>query len=144
MAPVAPVAPVCDLASFTCWEAAAESRAEVVSDRLVSAFMVAHRERIDVANRSARAWIESRANELCGAVVFGADDLFGAGPAEDDWRSCAIPEQRLARFASDPLQTPLRRRQAGDLLSNFRDMSPDRGELPPRSLRMLGLLMLVP
>ena len=137
-----PISQLCDDASSATWVAAAASHAAIIADTIVSAFTLAHQERIARETRSARIWLESRTHKLCGPVADG--DLFDTEPSVGDWRSRAVPEQRLAGFAADPLQTPSQRRQAADVLSAFREMSPDRVPLPPRSLRKLGLLLVAP
>ena len=130
-----------DGSRFAGWETEAGARATAVADRITSAFMVAHRERIDRASKAARAWLERRTNELCGEVKPWIGDLFDTEPSS---RVPLIPEQRLAQFAADPSLTAAQRRDAVDVLTRFRSICPDPSPLPPRSLRILGLLMLVP
>ena len=130
-----------DGSRFAGWETEAGARAAAVADRITSAFTVAHRERIDQAGTAARAWLERRTNELCGEVKPWIGDLFDTEPSS---RVPLIPEQRLARFAADPSLTAAQRRDAVDVLTRFRSICPDPSPLPPRSLRILGLLMLVP
>jgi hypothetical protein len=133
-----------DCAVFTDWTAAAASRAVSVADRIASAFTIVHLDRINRASVAARGWLERRTNELCGSVVPWTGNLFDAEPSTSDWRTCPIPEQRLVRFVADPSLTPSQRREAVDVLARFRIISPDRAALPARSVRVLGLLMLVP
>ena len=126
------------------WAAMAASRAVVVANEIESAFTPAHQGRIGRARGSARGWLEHQTLDVCGSVVLGGNDLYSAAPSADDWRSCSNPEQRLAGFAADPSLRPSERHRAADVLACFRDMSLFPSALPPRSLRMLGLLVLVP
>jgi hypothetical protein len=129
---------------FAGWVPDTTAAATVVADRIVSAFTSAHVDRIDRETAAARVWLERTANELCGPVQFLSAGLFDTEPDEEGWRSCSIPEQRLARFAADISQTASQRREAVSLLRRFRDILPAPASLPTRSVRMLGMLMLVP
>ena len=129
---------------FPDWQAAVQPRAAVVADSIASAFSVAYQERTSRESATAHAWLERRTNEVCGPMVPWGGDLFNTEPPAGDWRSCPVPERRLSAFAVDPTLPVSQRREAVDTLARFRAIAPDRFPLPPRSLRILGLLMLVP
>ena len=129
---------------FAGWAPDATGEAAAVANEITSAFTGEHWERIDRDNAAAYAWRDRRTNELCGAVMPWNGDLFDPEPPSSDWRCCPIPEQRLAAFAADPSLTKSQRVEAGDVLARFRAIAPARSPLPPRSVRVLGMLMLVP
>ena len=87
------------------------------------------------------AWLLQRANELCGKLVRQTADLIACSPPDEDWRSCSAPEQRLTGFVADPAVPLPQRREAADVLSKLRTQP---AAFPPFTVRMLGLLMLVP
>ena len=96
---------------------AAGVRAVEVGERIASVAAAAHQDRLARDDAVVRAWLMRRANELCGPVVARTGDLFLPGPSEGDWRSCEVPEQRLAGFAADPTVPIARRREAADALA---------------------------
>ena len=93
---------------------AAGVRAVQVGERIASVAAAAHQDRLAREDAVVRAWLMRRANELCGPVQARTGDLFSTGPSETDWRSCEIPEQRMAGFAADPTVPIARRREAAD------------------------------
>ena len=123
---------------------AAVTVAGEVANRIASTFKAEHQDRIARHTAVARLWLERRSNELRGVVVPSTGDLFDLGPSPGDWRSCPAPEQRLSGLAGDPLAAAAQRREAADVLARFRSTIGDQSPLPPASVRMLGMLMLVP
>jgi hypothetical protein len=71
-------------------------------------------------------------------------DLFDIAPPPSDWRSCQTPEQRLSRYATDPSVATAPRREAADVLARFRSITEHPAPLPAPTVRILGMLMLVP
>jgi hypothetical protein len=122
----------------------AGAAASIIADKIVADFSVAYRDRVARDVAVARDWLGRRADELCGAAVPPTGDLFDTAASFDDWRSCRSAEQRLSGFATDRLVVSSQRRAAADVLGRFRLAVADPSALPPASLRMLGLLMLVP
>jgi ERCC4-related helicase len=123
---------------------AADPAAAKIAKRIAAAFTVEHRARIARDTTNADTWLERRANELCGTVVRATDDLFDFGPQSDHWRSNPTPDQRLSGFAADPSVSTTQRREATDVLARYRSLAKSQTPLPPPSIRMLGMLMLVP
>jgi superfamily II DNA or RNA helicase len=134
--------------SFVTWApdaiAAAEPRAAAIAQQIASAFAVEYQDRMDQNAAVAAAWLQRRSNELCGAVVPLIADLFDTEPPAGDWHSCALPDQRLSGLIADPLVAAPRRHEAANVLARFRSLIGNRKVLPPVSVRVLGLLMLVP
>jgi len=123
---------------------AADQIVSGVAERIGSAFAVEYCDRLDSEIAIGRAWLERRSNELCGALLHWSQDLFDTGPSPDDWRFCPVPEQRLSGYVADPSVAMPQRREAQDTLQRFRAIIACQSALPPRSVRTLGLLMLVP
>jgi hypothetical protein len=111
---------------------------------LAAGFVAAHQQRIERDTVVARAWLERRTLELCGALTPGIDDLFDAAPPVGQWRCCPVADQRLAGFAADPAVPVPQRREALALLSRFRSITAAQPDLPAVTVRALGLLMLCP
>jgi superfamily II DNA or RNA helicase len=114
--------------------------ASAIAGKIAAAFGVSHQDRVARDIAAVRAWLERRSNELCGAAVPWTGDLFD--PPSGDWRSCQDAEQRLAGLIADPSVPGQKRREASEVLARFRSVTAQR--LPPPSVRMLGMLMLVP
>jgi superfamily II DNA or RNA helicase len=123
---------------------AAASRATVIGDRIASAFAAEHYQRAGREIEVAQAWLLRRSNEICGPVIRWTGDLFAGEPPPGDWRSCSAPDTRLGGYVADPSVPAAQRRDAAEVLSRYRTSVADRPKLPPPSVRMLGLLMLVP
>jgi superfamily II DNA or RNA helicase len=123
---------------------AAQPVASTVGARIASAFVVRHAERLAREAGAVEAWLQRRGNALCGSVVATTGDLFDPSPSPGDWRTIPDPERRLSGLAADPSATATRRREAAEALVRFHAMTKDAAPLPPASVRMLGLLMLVP
>jgi hypothetical protein len=121
--------------------AAAGVRAVEVGERIASVAAASHQDRLAREDAVVRAWLVRRANELCGPVQARTGDLFSPEPTETDWRSCEVPEQRLAEFAADPKVPIARRREAADALERSTAGPPP---FPRPAVRTLGMLMLVP
>jgi hypothetical protein len=123
---------------------AASATATAIAARIASNFATEHQARSARDTAAARTWLERRTNELCGSVVPWTGDLFDTGPSPDDWKACAIPEQRLSAFATAPLTPAPKRREAVDVLTRFHAVTASQSPLPPPSVRPLGMLMLIP
>jgi hypothetical protein len=123
---------------------AARSEAASIADRIASAFAVEQQERTRRDSTAVRAWLERRSIELCGALQSWVGDLFDTEPASSDWRFCTVPEERLSGFITDPLVSMPQRREAANVLARFHSLTANRSPLPPPSVRMLGMLMLIP
>jgi superfamily II DNA or RNA helicase len=132
-------------ARFAGWAPAAIARAQgfasVVGDRIASRFAAAFDGRIARAQVALRAWLERRADELCGAFVPFTGDLFAVATAGGVGRDA---EQRLAAVVADPAVTAAKRREAAEVLDRYRGVMGGWSPLPPPSVRVLGLLMLAP
>ena len=98
------------------------------------------RHRIDRETDTARTWLERRTNELCGAIVPRTADLFDVGPPTCLSGPGTTPVQPRRRCICGLFATTSGRGRVGPFPRHLTHRSP----LPPRSLRMLGLLMLVP
>jgi superfamily II DNA or RNA helicase len=122
----------------------AAPNARAISETTASAFAVEYEDRIGRDTAAVHEWLQRRSNELCGVIVPSTRDLFDTEPPPDDWRTCPIPEQRLSGFAADPLMAAPQRRRAATVLAQYRAATAQRPPLPPVSLRVLGLLMLLP
>jgi hypothetical protein len=120
---------------------AAGPLAAKVAARIGASAAAAYQARLDRAATEQHAWLERRANELCGCVQPRTGDLFEPESTIDDWRSRVDPRQRLAGFAADSNEPRPQRGEAADVL---RRMTAEAPPLPHAELRSLGLLMLVP
>ncbi|HET6306091.1 MAG TPA: helicase-related protein [Rhodopila sp.] len=133
---------------FASWAQAAITAsaplAMAVANRIVADFARAHADRVARDIAVARDWLRRRADELCGAVRPQPGDLFDIAPSSDDWRVCADPEQRLSGYAADPSVATAQRREAAEAVARFRSLAERQRPLPPLSLHLLGLLMLLP
>lgn len=130
---------------FEAWAPAAiktaKQQAEKVARRISLAAEAAFQERRTKAAAATKAWIIRRADEICGPTVGVESDLFHDGPSRRDWRSCLSAEQRLAGCAADPSIPMAHRREAADALAHLTAVAP---AFPQPTVRMLGMLMLVP
>ena len=117
-------------------------QASAVGQRVSEEYAAAQRDRLDREDAVAQAWLERRTDKICGARKAAIGDLFDTMPLPPDWRSSAQPEQRLAGFAADSSQNAASRRDAAEVLAQFRSRL--RPEMSPPLIRGLGLLMLVP
>ena len=133
---------------FAAWTpavlAAAQVHAAAFRDRAAADFTAEHQQRMKREDAAAAAWLRRRSVELCGAAEPPRGDLFDVGRSDDDWRCCTDPEQRLAGLVADATVAPARRREAAEALSGFHSVAGRRTPLPAASVRLLGLLMLVP
>jgi hypothetical protein len=120
---------------------AADVRAVEVGERIASVAAVAHQDHLARQDAVVHAWLIRRANELCGPVQARTGDLFSPEPTGTDWRSCEVPEQRMAGFAADPTVPIARRREAADALERS---TAKPLPFPRPAVRTLGMLMLVP
>jgi hypothetical protein len=123
---------------------AARSEAASIADRLASTFALEQQERVRRDTTALRAWLERRSTELCGTLQPWVGDLFDTGPAPGDWHSCPVPEQRLSGFMTDSLVAMPQRREAANVLARFQSITANRSPPPLSSVRMLGMLMLIP
>ncbi len=123
---------------------AAGATATAIADQIADQLALDHQARIARDIAAARTWLERRTTELCSAPLPWMGDLFDTGPDPDDWRTCAVPEQRLSAFATDPSTPVPKRREAAEVLARFRTVTASQSPLPPPSVRRLGMLMLVP
>ena len=121
--------------------AAASGHAAFLAGQIAADVATVHRFRVERDRTAMEAWLLQRANELCGKLVRQTADLFACSPPDEDWRSCSAPEQRLTGFVADPAVPLPQRREAADVLSKLRTQP---AAFPPFTVRMLGLLMLVP
>ncbi|HUB16254.1 MAG TPA: helicase-related protein [Acetobacteraceae bacterium] len=102
----------------------------------------AARDRIDLER-----WLKLRADEICGVFVPRTADLFAEPPDRPAWKSVSAPLDRLAAFASEAANAPAARREANSVLTLFRNRSEEAasdGTPSPPSLRLFGMLLLVP
>ncbi|HEX2939901.1 MAG TPA: DEAD/DEAH box helicase family protein [Rhodopila sp.] len=113
-----------------------------VAGQVAAPFLAAYRQQAERDAAVTGAWLGRRVDALCGQVQPVAYDLFAPAPADDDWRFCPVPEQRLAAFAADPAVAADRRHDAAAALAQFRAASTPSP--PPLTVRPCGLLMLVP
>jgi hypothetical protein len=123
---------------------AAGPAAAGIAQRIASAFAIEHQTRIDRDVSAAWAWLERRSNELCGPVVALTGDLFDSEPRPDHWRGRRLPEARLSGLIADPAASVSQRHDAARVLDRFRSVTLERSQLPPVSVRILGMLMLTP
>jgi hypothetical protein len=94
-----------------------------------------------------QAWLRCRADELCGAFVPRAADLFGDTQVGPEWQRRTEPFDRLAALAADADRPPSLRREAGSVVALYQRHSDEfaaRAYLVPPVLIPLGMLMLVP
>jgi superfamily II DNA or RNA helicase len=120
---------------------AAGLAASEIAKKSVCAFTVRHQDRVARDNVVTSAWLGRRTIDLCGAVLPWNGDLFKTEPLSSSGHS---PEQRLSGLIADPSAPPAKRREASDLLARFCSTTRNQSPLPPPSVRMLGMLMLVP
>jgi hypothetical protein len=114
--------------------------AAAIAEKIASTYITAHQERIDRDTVLATVWLQRRTNELCGPTTPRTGDLFDNEPPSSN---SLAPEYRLPILIADPTAPTSKRREATDVLARFNAMT-NRPPIPPSSLRMLGLLMLVP
>jgi hypothetical protein len=108
-------------------------------------FAALHRARQQQEAAVAAAWMQRRSNDICGPVLPWMGDLFDNAPPSSEWPFCRDPEQRLSGLSADAMVHVPRRREAAGVLSRFRAITAAAAApLPPRSILMLGLLMLTP
>jgi Helicase conserved C-terminal domain/SNF2-related domain len=125
-------------------DAALPAAAEAIARRHADAFASAHAARGQTAADAALAWLERRANALCGGATIQTGDLFGHGTDAPAWRSARGPAERLSGFAADPSVAREKRRDAAEALRQFRTMAPEQAALPAVTTRLIGLLFLCP
>ncbi|HEY0423734.1 MAG TPA: helicase-related protein, partial [Rhodopila sp.] len=111
-----------------CAIAAAAGTAFKIADRIGGRAAAVYQDQFDRDGAVAHAWLTRRGIELGGPVLRQTADLFDASPRRSDWRSCAIPEQRLAGLVADPLMPAAHRRDAAEALLRFRART---AEMPP-------------
>ena len=125
----------------------AETAAHAAMQRYI-ALMVKHHERqTQGATGDLGAWLQRRADDICGAFIPRTADLFGAEPEAPAWQLTPDPLERLAAFAARPENPPPRRREADSVIELFRRRSSElaaRSALSSPVLRPIGMLMLVP
>ena len=83
----------------------------------------------------------------CGKFVPGTGDLFGEAPKDPDWQLLSEPLSRLVAFVADADNPPARRREANSIVELYQRRTAEcaaRATLSPPSLRLIGMLMLVP
>jgi superfamily II DNA or RNA helicase len=119
---------------------AAGPAAAAIAEEIASAYITAHQGRIDRDITLATAWLQRRTNELCGPIIQRTGDLFDSEPS---FGNSLVSEHRLPILIADNTAPTSKRREATDVLARFNAMT-NRSPPPPLSLRMLGLLMLVP
>ena len=125
----------------------ADAAAREAARRLEAAFAATHHRRMQSERDALHRWLDLRAGELCGPALRFGPDLFGAEPTGPAWHLPAPPLERLAAFALDPGNPPVRRRAAHSVVELFRRRDADRmarATLSPPLLRPLGVLLLVP
>jgi hypothetical protein len=137
--------------AFASWAPTARDKALDAARNAFAAIaarqLLAHQEQIDTEQRDLAAWLNARAQTLCGQVVQVQTDLFGETPEVPSWQVLDEPVERLAAFASDGTNPPAARREADGVIrlyqSRVRDLKARREgrTLDPLPL---GLLMLVP
>jgi hypothetical protein len=127
-----------------CAIAAAADTASKIANRICGQVEAAYQEQLDRDGAAAGAWLMRRAIEIGGPVLRQTGDLFDPSPPQNDWRSCAIPEQRLAGLVADPSMPPVHRRDAAEALLRFRARTAEMPPFPRPVTRPLGMLMLVP
>lgn len=106
-----------------------------------------HQQLLDAEQLDLTAWLQARAEVLCGRGVQIQTDLFGATAAVANWQVLTEPAARLAAFATDGANSPAFRREADGVLHLYRRRSSDlkvRQEVRTLVPLPLGLLMLVP
>ena len=124
-------------------EAAATLAMHREADRLATAARCIYQREAE----QLQAWLQCRADELCGPFVPRTADLFSNALLGPDWPQRTAPLDRLTGFAAEPDTPPARRREAGSVVALYRRRSEDltaRASLAPPVLSMLGTLMLVP
>jgi hypothetical protein len=121
--------------------AALRRHAQATGAVLAEAFSAEHRQRLARDDATVLAWLERRADDLCGRRRAVTPDLFG-GAAGPDWRALADPAARLDAFAADATQPAAARYEAADALARVRERVRPVPSAP--RVRALGLLMLVP
>ncbi len=92
-------------------------------------------------------WLRRRAEDICGTYEPVTRDLFDAAPRGANWRLMAAPLDRLAGFAGDANNPPVRRQEAHRVVELFRRRSADLAayvDLATPMLHPIGMLMLVP
>jgi superfamily II DNA or RNA helicase len=93
------------------------------------------------------AWLQKRANDICGVREPGTDDLFGGVDERPDWHWLPAPLDRLVAFCADDNITPTRRREASRVVELYQRQSTEhaaRAALSPPALHTIGMLMLLP
>jgi superfamily II DNA or RNA helicase len=94
-----------------------------------------------------QAWLRMRTDDICGPYHPRTGDLFGGAATIPDWQFLDAPLDRLAAFAADSDNTPMRRREASNAVALFRQRSEivaARTALSAPALTPIGMLMLVP
>jgi hypothetical protein len=125
----------------------AEQLATQAMQRAAAAFTETQHRRMDRESAELHGWIGLRADDICGAPVLRTADLFGHAPDVPAWNSMPAPLDRLAAYAADAANPPVRRREANTVAALFQRRGEARERratlLPPR-LWPIGMLMLVP
>jgi superfamily II DNA or RNA helicase len=124
--------------------AAAGPTATAIAEKIAATFDAAHMDRIHRDTCLLHTWLERRVIEICGSIIPRTGDLFDTEPPADDWHSCPLPELRLSHFIADPAAPGPKRHDAADVLARFHTRMAHRPPLPPPSVCILGMLMLVP
>jgi len=136
--------------SFASWAqeargAALEAAREAFGD-LAESQLDEHRSLLEGERRELDAWLQSRAETLCGRPVKIQTELFGTAAELPRWQTIEDPAERLAAFATDSANTPAARREADGVLRLHGKRAVDlraRAEARILDPMPLGLLMLV-
>jgi superfamily II DNA or RNA helicase len=113
-------------------------------------FIAKRRADLEEEERTHKAWLRQRADEIIGAAPASAQlALLGDGDAtpKQEWRTRTDPVERLASFAADRSNSPSARTETETVLRVYRKRIEDleaRLALGEPEIQPLGLLMLVP
>lgn len=138
---------------FASWAPARKPEALRVAgaafESMAQAFRLRHQADLASEREALKRWLDSRADELCGAAqeVRQVDLLADEESARPRWKAAGDPSERLEAFAGDGSVPPVRRQEARGVISLWEKRAADldrRSELEVAEPAPLGLLMLVP
>lgn len=137
--------------SFASWAQAARrtalDAAREVFGGMAESQLDEHCGLLEGERRELDAWLQGRAEALCGRPVKVQTELFGATAELPRWQTIEDPAERLAAFATNAVNSAAARREADGILRLHRKRAGDlqaRAEARIVEPLPLGLLMLVP
>jgi ERCC4-related helicase len=110
-------------------------------------FAARHEGDVATERSQLRAWVQLRADQICGGTATGQMTLLGGESARPRWAELTDPAERLAAFATDGANPARARQEADGVLGLYRgriEKLERRSRLGEPEILPIGLLMLAP